>query len=86
MIRKSGISQAMLELAVGNTDMAWQSWRRSLELSDLFLMDIGKRSLAVLAEDDEAANKLIRRDLARRSRSIAIGWQWTHIPPQPTES
>ncbi len=49
----------MLELAVGNTDMAWQSWRRSLELSDLFLMDIGKRSLAVLAEDDEAANKLI---------------------------
>ena len=49
----------MLELAVGKTEMAWQSWRRSLELSDIFLMDIGKRSLAVLADDDDPANKLI---------------------------
>ena len=49
----------MLELAVGKTEMAWQSWRRSLELSDAFLMEIVKRSLAVFSDDDDAANKLI---------------------------
>jgi tetratricopeptide (TPR) repeat protein len=49
----------MLELAVGQTEMAWQSWRRSLELSDLFLMDIVNRSLAVLPDDDDATDKLI---------------------------
>ena len=49
----------MLQLAVGKTETAWQSWKHSLELSDTFLMDIVKRSLDVLSEDDDPATKLI---------------------------
>jgi tetratricopeptide (TPR) repeat protein len=42
----------ILELAAGEAETAWKSWRRSLELSDAFLMDISRRSLAVLSTDE----------------------------------
>ncbi len=42
----------ILELAAGQTETAWKSWRRSLELSDAFLMEIVHRSLALLSTDE----------------------------------
>lgn len=39
----------ILELAALHVETAWENWKRSLELSDAFLMDIVRRSLTVLS-------------------------------------
>jgi hypothetical protein len=42
----------ILELAALHPEIAWENWKRSLELSDAFLMDIVHRSLTVLPVDE----------------------------------
>jgi tetratricopeptide (TPR) repeat protein len=68
----------ILALTAGKEKEAWESWKRSLEYSDVYLLDIGRRCLTILSPD-ELIDDVIP-DNPRQLYRLAMG-----LFPKPTE-